>query len=240
MYGVGFEVASMINLKLLENSCGNSKFNDRKEILNSVIEFIKSKNAILLCDREFFSFKFTHYLISLDIPFVIRIKQSLNCAKEITKNLNGLRKTIKNMFVGKYKGKKLYLDVSAKKIKGDYLIVVSYQVSNPVKTYRKRWKIECFFKCLKTAGFNVENTKITILKRLQTLFLLCGMAYVFCIKIGLWIHHNFEKMKFKKTLNCYQFSFFRYGLDWVTMMTIPPPNIPKITHFFNMLTNTVR
>jgi len=240
LYGAGFETSSMINLKLLDNSGGSSSFNDRKEVLDPVIKHIKSKNGVLLGDREFFSFEFADYLISSDIPFVIRIKQSLNCAKEIIKNLTTIRRTVKNMLIGKFRGKKIYLDVSAKKIKGEYLILVSYKVSNPIKIYKKRWKIECFFKCLKTAGFNIEKTKITALSRLQSLFLLCGMAYVFCVKLGLWVHHNVEKMKFKKTLNCYQFSFFRYGLDWITRMIIPPPNIPKILSFSNMLTNTVR
>ena len=59
----------------------------------------------------------------------------------------------------------------------------------------------------KTSGFNIEATKLTLPPRSQSLFLLHGMAYAFCIKIGLCIHNNIEKIRFKTPLNYYQFTF---------------------------------
>ncbi len=240
LYGKGMVSCGMMNLKLLDNQGGSSNFEDRKEVLESAVTHMRDRIRVLLCDREFFSFEFVDYLITEDLPFVIRIKKSLKCAKQLLKNLGYTGKTITNVRIGEFKGKDIHLDVSAKKIKDDYLIVVSYKVTNPLKVYRKRWQIECFFKSLKTAGFNIENTKITALKRLLSLFLFCGMAYAFCIKLGLWIHLNVEKIKFKKTLNCYQFSFFRYGLDWLTKIGISSSQSHKLLPFFSTLTYTVR
>jgi hypothetical protein len=240
LYGKGFSSCGMINLKLLDNKGGSSNFNDRKHVLEVVLANMKEKIRVLLCDREFFSFEFADYLISVDLPFVIRIKKSLKCAKRLIKILKNAGKTIREAWIGKFKGKDIYLDLSAKKKKGDYLILVSYKVANPLKMYRNRWSIECFFKCLKTAGFNIEATKLTLLPRLQSLFLLCGMAYAFCVKIGLYVHNKIEKIKFKKTLNCYQFTFFRYGLDWLTRVILPPPKIYKLCQFFRMLNSSVR
>lgn len=240
LYGKGFSGCGMINLKLLDNNGGSCNFDDRKQVLEGALASMKDQISVLLCDREFFSFEFVDYLISLDLPFVIRIKKSLNCAKQIISQLRYTAKTLRNIFIGNFKGRDIHLDVSAKKIKGDFVILVSYKVANPLKIYRERWSIECFFKCLKTAGFNIEDTKLTLLPRLQSLFFMCGMAYAFCIKIGLLVHNNIEKIKFKKTLNCYQFTFFRYGLDWITRLILQPPNVYKLCHVFTMLNSSVR
>ncbi len=89
----------------------------------------------------------------------------------------------------------------------------SDKVHNPLQLYRKRWEIECFFKKLKTAGFNLESTNLKDSNRLKSLILLCAMAHLVCTLLGIFRHNNIRAIKFKRTLNCYQFSFFRYGLD---------------------------
>jgi len=160
LYGKSFSNCGMINLKLLDNNVGSCNFGDRKQVLEGALANMQDKISVLLCDREFFSFEFVDYLISIGLPFVIRIKKSLKCVKKLIKTLKNTSKTIKEEVIGKFKGKEILLDLSAKKIKGDYLILVSYKVANPLKIYRKRWGIECFFKCLKTAGFNIEATKL--------------------------------------------------------------------------------
>ena len=62
------------------------------------------------------------------------------------------------------------------------------------------------------------------------------MAYMFCIKIGLWGHRNIAKIKFKKTLNCYQFSIFRHGLDLLTTLILEDlqPQIDLFTQGINL------
>lgn len=226
VYCEGSSGSGMVNLKLLDNKGGSSNFDDRKEVLDPVFERMKGKIRVLLGDREFFSFEFVNYLIENDIPFVIRIKKSLKCAKELVESLGHISKTLRNCVIGKFRGKAVRLDLSAKKLQKEDLIVVSYKVHNPLKAYRRRWKIESFFKCLKTAGFNLESTKLTILSRLEALFLLCGMAYTFCVRVGLWAHRHIAKIKYKATLKCYQFSFFRYGLDYLVSIAFAA-HIPR-------------
>jgi len=216
VYGKSQHACGMINLELLDNKGGCSNFADRKNVLDPVFHYTTERLQALLCDREFFSFEFVAYLLQRNIPFVIRIKQNLKFAQPLIRSLRCSSKVSRSVLVGEFKGKPLYLDIAGKKLKDEYLLVVSYKVHNPLKVYRERWHIECFFKCLKTAGFNVENTHMTKLDRLKTLLLLCGMAYLMCVFLGVLAHLRVEKIKFKRTLGCFQFSFFRYGLDWLT------------------------
>jgi transposase len=225
VYGCDKITSSMLNIELLDNKGGNSNFKNRKLVLDPVIAQLGSNRiSALLCDREFFSFEFIRYLISKDIPFVIRLKENLTFVQELIRSLKFTAKTVKNQVIGRFKKENLIVDLSAKKLADEYLIVASYKVDSPLALYRKRWDIECFFKSIKTAGFNIEDTHLTRLTRLKSLFLLCAIAYLACSMIGRWRHNNRAPIKFKKTLNCYQFSFFRYGLDWITELIFSAAN----------------
>lgn len=217
LYSCSGELSGLLNLELLDNKGGNSNFEDRKRVLEPVIRRLSSnKISGLLCDREFFSFEFVDYLVEHDVPFVIRIKENLGFIQPLIKALKCATKTLRNQNIGCFNGKVIKLDLSAKKLKDEYLLTVSYKVPNPLKLYRRRWAIESFFKSIKTGGFNIEDTNITNKQRLQSLFLLCAIAYLMCSILGIFRHKNVRPIKFKKTLKCYQFSFFRYGLDWIT------------------------
>lgn len=231
VYGLNDRTSGMLNLKLLDNNGGNSNCNDRVEVLQPVIEQIGADNIkALLCDREFFSFEFAHYLMEANVPFVIRVKKNLNFIQALIAALGSTAITWHNQVIGTFKGKEMRLDISAKKLKDEYLLTVSFGVANPLKLYRRRWGIESFFKSIKSAGFNVENTHITRIDRLRSLFLLCGMAYAICETMGRIRHQYIEQIKFKATLGCFQFSFFRYGLDWITELIFKNFTVPERLH----------
>ena len=92
-------------------------------------------------------------------------------------------KAFKNILISSINGTELRGDLSVKKLDGEYLILVSHKVNNPLKEYRQRWSIERFFKMLKTGGLNVEDAKMVDPKRIEILFLLCGIAYLICVKM---------------------------------------------------------
>ena len=99
-------------------------------------------------------------------------------------------------------------------------IIVSRNVASPLKAYRKRWDSERFFRMLKTGGFNLEDSKLTHPKRMETLFLFCSIAYLLCVIVGIYRHNNVTKIRFKKRDKCYEYSYFRWGLDWMQEMMI--------------------
>ena len=227
IYGVDENRQSLMNVELLDNKGGSSNFEDRKLVIEPVISQLgQEKVEALLCDREFFSLRFVSYLLEKGLPFVIRIKENLHFIQPLLKRLKTTSKTLRTQLIGKFEEKNIVVDLAGKKLKNEYLLLVSFQVHNPLQLYRKRWEIECFFKKMKTAGFNLENTHLRDSKRLKSLILLCAMAHLICTLFGIFRHYSIRAMKFKKTLNCYQFSFFRYGLDWITELILYPHKIP--------------
>ena len=43
----------------------------------------------------------------------------------------------------------------------EFVLVATYQYDyQTMQVYAKRWTIECFFKAIKTAGFNLEDTHL--------------------------------------------------------------------------------
>jgi hypothetical protein len=59
----------------------------------------------------------------------------------------------------------------------EFAIVATYQYdSQTMQVYAKRWTIEWFFKAIKTAGFNIENTHLKDQKRLEKLMAVIAIA----------------------------------------------------------------
>ena len=156
---------SLMNVELLDNNGGSSSFEDRKLLIEPVIKQLgKERVEAQLCDREFFSFKFISYLLEKNIPFVIRIKENLQFIQPLLS-----AKTFREQLIGTFDNKAIYVDLSGKKLKDEYLLLVSFKVANPLELYRKRWEVECFFKRIKTAGFHIESTHIKIINALNHL-----------------------------------------------------------------------
>jgi IS4 transposase len=216
---------SLINLKMLDNKGGNSCSDDRIEIIEGVVkQYGKDSILSILGDREFYSLKFAAWLKSEGIGFAIRVRENLDFVQPYLKGATFKGKTFKDVIVGIYKKVEVRCDLSIKKLKDEYLIIVSSRVARPLEEYRGRWGIERFFKMLKTGGFNIESTKITDPDRLEILFLLCSMAYLICIKMGIYRHQHIKKIRKKSRDSCYEYSYFRWGLDWLRELIFPDVN----------------
>lgn len=225
-FASGKNISAMVALKMLDNKGGNSNSDDRIDLAMEVIQrYGKERIDVLLGDREFFSVKFTNWLLMQDIPFVIRVRENLNFLQEYFKQrIKKEGRTFKNVLIGVYNGKELRCDLSIKKLADEWLIVVSHKVKNPLQVYRKRWGIESFFRMLKTGGFNIEDTKITLPERLCILLLMCGIAHIICVAIGIYWHENIKPIRWKYKDECYEFSFFRYGVDRLRTLLITDPD----------------
>ena len=149
------------------------------------------------------------------MPFAIRVRENLSFVQPYLKHATYKGNLFKNITFHDEKGIEWHVDLSIKNLEGEYLILVSNRVKNPLREYKKRWAIERYFKMLKTGGLELEKTKMTDPKRLKILFLLCSMAYLLCVKIGTYRHNYIKQMRWKKKDKCFEFSFFRWGLDWL-------------------------
>jgi hypothetical protein len=95
---------------------------------------------------------------------------------------------------------------------GELLIVATdKEVDWPIELYGRRWEIETLFSCLKSRGFNFEDTHITKPERIAKLLALLTIGFCWAYKTGEWRHEQ-KAIKIKKH-GRKEISFFRYGLD---------------------------
>ena len=203
---------------------GNSNSPERIELIERFIRlFGKECIASVVADRGFIGNKWLSWLSLNSIPFHIRIRDNMWFGKpngELLKMswiLQGQKlHTIYNH------PKMLLLDnnlvyVSGMKLRNnEYLIIVSYnKQEEAIASYKDRWQIETMFKAFKTNGFNVEDTHLSDLKRIDKRITLVSIAFIWAYKTGIYIHLNVEPIKLKKH-GRKAYSFFKLGLRHLT------------------------
>lgn len=87
----------------------------------------------------------------------------------------------------------------------------------------KRWQIETLFKAFKSSGFNLEETHVTQIDRIEKLVLLVMLAFVWCYKIGDYIDTKIKAIRMTKQGNR-AVSIFKYGLDYLSRILISGTN----------------
>ena len=148
----------------------------------------------LLADREFIGLDRLTFLHEQDVPFIIRVKSNRYVTGEdgVRQSLRTLQRTCRGprTFTAHFKAAggtaPLWLNFAARRIKGkELLIVVSNQPAHHALTvYRKRWAIECLFAEARTRGFNLEDTRLSIAKKLSLLVGLLALAMAWAAKVA--------------------------------------------------------
>lgn len=175
---------------------GNSNAQERIALMQRLLRFLpKNKIAGLLADREFIGETWLGWLIGERIPFVTRLKGNMiaRCADGSTLKLSQLYRQLREGGHSTVQvvtlGKALTLSVQAKRTSKGLVIVacdeLEQELTEPVNLYRRRWKIECAFACLKRKGFELEDTHIAEAKRLETLMGVVAIAYAWAFIIGM-------------------------------------------------------
>ena len=200
---------------------GNSSTKERIDLLNKFIDiFGTDKIECLLADREFIGTEWFKYLIYQN---KIRIRIRVKDCEYINKK-NGDSAPIKNFFrnikIGQQKiihqkrclwGLWLYI-TGTKSAKGELVIVVTQErPETAIKDYEKRWEIETLFKCLKSSGFNFEDTHLNDIDRISKLMAILTIAFCWAYITGEWMN-NKRPIKLKSH-GRKEKSVFRYGLD---------------------------
>ena len=82
------------------------------------------------------------------------------------------------------------------------------------RTGKRRWGIECFFKDLKSAGWNLSLSRIRHLKRLQGLLIMLNLVYTWATCLGRWLCKSSQR-SWVDGKPQRQLSLFRLGWDWL-------------------------
>lgn len=75
---------------------------------------------------------------------------------------------------------------------------------------------------MKSSGFDIENTHLQDIERIQKLVLLVMVAFVCCYKVGIYLN-LISPIKIKKHGRKAK-SIFKYGLDYIASVLLNPLN----------------
>ncbi|QBS11359.1 IS4 family transposase (plasmid) [Legionella geestiana] len=201
---------------------GNSNTTERIALLKRFIEqFGKERVACLLADREFVGNEWFSWLRSEGISFCIRIKSNTQTSNSLglDVNVDALFYDLKPGEQRKLRGErrlwKQKVWLSALRLTDGELLIVATdkEVDSPIELYGRRWEIETLFSCLKSRGFNFEDTHITKPERISKLIALLSIGFCWAYKVGEW--RNEQKAIKMKKHGRKEVSIFRYGLDFL-------------------------
>lgn len=199
---------------------GNSNTTERKALVSRFTkEFGLPAIRFLCADREFIGERWVRWLRRSKIDFRIRVRNNTRltnrngqtvAARTLFRQLPIQQELILPNSVTVWKQR---LAVSGMRLAdGDYLIVITPQhCPTAIRDYALRWEIETLFGCLKSRGFNLEETHLTDPKRIEKLFAVLTLAFCWAICVGEWLV-SFKPLKIKKHGRLAR-SVFRSGLD---------------------------
>jgi transposase len=203
---------------------GNSNTQERIDILAGFIkQFGKASIRGVLADREFIGEKWFKYLKKQEINFIIRIKKDAKTTsgqgREVqVKSLFRHLKAAEHCTIEEPRlitGVWVYL-TALRLSDGELLIIASSKNDGrqALEYYKERWQIETLFGCLKSRGFNLEETRVTDLERIKKLLIVPAIAFCWAHRTGEWQHDSVKPIKVKKHLRLSK-SIFRVGLDFI-------------------------
>jgi len=202
MLGVVYKGVAFPLLSTMLEKRGNSNAEERINLINRFMKlFGREVIESVVADRESVGKDWLAFLNRNEIRYYIRIRNNFKIFlphknKEI-KASHLFNRSKANQFVYYNKnvsvnGKLCYLSgckLNTKNLKQDFLIIVLFnKPENAQHDYQKRWEIEMCFKAMKSTGFDIEKTHLQDTQRIEKLILLVMIAFVWCYKIGIYLH----------------------------------------------------
>ena len=220
LLGVAYKGFCIPLFWVLLDKRGNSNTKERIEMMERFLKtFPLEKIDCLTADREFIGGEWIRYLKSKRIPFRIRVKKDT----KVLSSRSHERMDMYLLFRGLRCGQSMVLN-KPRKVWGISLYLVGLRTSDEyvllitdqkpetaLSDYKKRWDIETLFGCLKTRGFNFEDTHLTKHERVCKLVALMTLTYCWCILQGEYIAQN-KPIPVKKH-GRQAMSIFRKGLE---------------------------
>jgi len=224
--GVAYKGMAIPLFWYLLDKRGNSNYSERIIIIKDFIDlFGLEKIEVLVADREFVGKEWFKWLKENNIPFVQRVMK--NHQIKTGKGLVAVSSIFSHLALGEHsihsKKKTLYgyenLSIVAVKLKDEYLILATnLEPENTLGFYKRRWEIETLFSALKTRGFNLEETHMSNPQKLDTLFTILALAFVWSHSIGEWLNDK-EPIKTLKHGRKAK-SLFLYGLEYLARILL--------------------
>jgi len=225
-------VAFPLLFKLLPKF-GNSNTHERVELVERFIHLFGSESLdCLTADREFVGEKWIKYLNNNRIRYYIRIRENFwvmqpHNGKQVKASwlfadlpLNGCRVNHRIVYVNNQLCFLSASKVRNKEGKPELQVVVSFnKPENAMEIYKDRWQIETAFRALKTSGFNIEDTHLTDIERIEKLFALVMVAFTWAYLVGDYLNKYIKPIPIKKHGNKAK-SLLKYGLTYIASVLL--------------------
>ena len=101
------------------------------------------------------------------------------------------------------------------------IIIAFNKPENALQIYKDRWQIETAFRALKSSGFNIEDTHLTDLERIEKLFSIVMVAFAWAYVVGVFVNENVKPIKILKHGKRAK-SLFKYGLEIIATVLLNP------------------
>lgn len=208
---------------------GNSNTLERIKLIDRFIGLFGLQSIdCLTADREFVGSRWIKYLNKNKIRYYIRIRENFKvvqprngkCVKAqwLFSNLpmNTCRVNCRIVLVN---NQLCYLSGSKIKDKsGKQQLQIIASFNKPecaLEIYKDRWQIETAFKAMKTSGFNIEDTHLTDIERIEKLLALVIVAFSWAYVVGDYLNHYIKPIKLKKHGKRAR-SIFKHGLNYIS------------------------
>ncbi len=209
---------------------GHSSAEERIGLIKGALLRFDLSDSVLIADREYIGVKWFKYLMDNEIDFIIRLKGGTYkeaIDQSVGSSYRQLCSKVRRSKVGgKVLGKPFVLEgmplnfvvlKNRRQDADDPLVLLVTSLGEPARSvadkYRMRWKIEVFFKHMKTNGFSLEAMNLGTESRCQLLMAVVVFAYVLSIKEGL---KKYRKVRIKLYPDGSQErgeSVFRHGIN---------------------------
>lgn len=247
MLGIVYKSVAFPLLFTMLAKRGNPNSKERIGLINRFIKlFGKEIIESIVADREFVGKQWLEYLNNNKIRYYIRIRNNFKVFiphknKEI-KASHLFNQYRANEFI--YYPKIVYVNGQLCYLSGckldnsggrlDFLIIVSF--NKPEKAlyhYKERWQIEICFKAMKSSRFDIKNTHLKDIQRIEKLILLIMIAFVWCYKVRDTSTSN--KTYSNKNNERMAKSIFKHGLSFIenTLLNSENQNDTNIFQFLS-------
>ncbi|KAA6350173.1 hypothetical protein EZS27_002439 [termite gut metagenome] len=223
---------------------GNSNTEERIALINRYIRLFGIETIdCMLADREFVGEHWLAFLNGQGIGYHIRIRENFYVKDPRSGKILKASWLFSDLKIGtsKFLHRIFYVNrqlcyLSASKIKNkegapELRIIVSFnKPDNAQETYKERWQIETAFRALKSSGFNIEDTHLTDIDRIDKLFALVIVAFTWAYIVGIYVHKYVKQIQTKKHGRRAK-SLFKYGLGVIANILLNPKCTQKIDIF---------
>lgn len=202
MVSVYFEGRAIPLFWIVWDQGGSSSYAQWTAVLSPVMTELQKQPwcadipIIVVADREFASPRLAHWLKrTYHVESVLRMKRSaylcdqdhsIQLAALVEHFLQGTTRQYRQVTVTKASEFLVNVTITWGMSYEEPLIVIatSQGAKQAIQTYEKRFGIEPMFKDQKSNGFDIEGTKVTDPKRIETLLILMALAHIFCTSEG--------------------------------------------------------